>query len=97
VLAAGLLAEAAVYLLAYQDVISNWWFIVLTAAVIGALPAAAKVLVPEEYGLPSRAAAEDEVPLELVGVDRPYTEADRELLDRELGLEGVTVGGAPRG
>ena len=98
VLVAGLAVEAAAYLMAYEDTISNWWFLVVTALVIVAMPAAAKAVAPEAFGLPPRAGPEEvEVPLDLVGVDRPFTEADRELLDHELGLVGGGTDGAPRG
>jgi hypothetical protein len=92
VLIVGLAIEAIAYVLAYTDAISNWWFVIITALVIFVLPSAAKGLVPEAYGLPERSAAAEEVPPELVGVDRPFSDADREHLDRELRLDVLRPG-----
>jgi hypothetical protein len=53
------------------------------------LPLASRVLMPQAHEaagvLEARRA---EVPLELVGVDRPFTDRDREEMERELALEG---------
>jgi len=85
VVVAGCAAVAVAYLLARNDSISNWWFVVIVGAVIVAMPLAAKRLAP-----PMAAAAPADgqggVPLELVGVARPFEPADRDMLDRELGL-----------
>jgi hypothetical protein len=53
----------------------------------------------EEQGEPERVptAAEPDLPLELVGVSRPFTPADREMLDRELDLPTVKAGATPNG
>jgi branched-chain amino acid transport system permease protein len=106
VLVAGLAAEAVIYVAADNGTISNWWFVVLTAVVVVAMPQAAKALAPEAYaeaaeeregeGEPdaarAAAAAEADLPLELIGVSRPFTPADREMLDRELDLPTVKAG-----
>jgi branched-subunit amino acid ABC-type transport system permease component len=86
VLVPGLALIGAVYLLAWQEVISNWWFIVVVALVIVALPAIGKVVDPEAFGITRDEADGDTLPPELVGIDRPFTPADREWLDRELHL-----------
>jgi hypothetical protein len=91
VLVAGLAVEAVAYIAADAGTISNWWFVVVTIVVIGAMPRVARAVAPEAYaepGAPPLADA-DELPLELVGVARPYTAADREMLDRELDLPDV--------
>jgi hypothetical protein len=61
------------------------------------MPAAARKLAPEAYatlGWGAQAApvggAGTDVPLELVGVSRPYTAADREMLDAALGVGSET-------
>jgi hypothetical protein len=97
VLVGAIAAVGAGYLLARNGAISNWWFVVIVLAVVAAMPAAARALVPEAYASPGagRAAAPGggtgaDVPLELVGVSRPYTAADREMLDAALGLDGRT-------
>ncbi|MFP3901489.1 MAG: ABC transporter permease subunit [Acidimicrobiia bacterium] len=94
VLAGGLAVEAVAYLLAAQGTISNWWFLVITGAVIVAMPAAGRALAPEAFEAeeavgpapPAAAPRPDDLPLELVGVARPYTAGDRTMLDRELDL-----------
>jgi hypothetical protein len=85
VVVASFAAVAVGYLLARNDSISNWWFVVLVGLVIVAMPLAAKRLAPP----PTAVATTDghaAVPLELVGVARPFEPADRDMLDRELGL-----------
>jgi branched-chain amino acid transport system permease protein len=78
-------AEAVVYGLAYTEHLSGWWFVILTAVVILGLPGAARAL--------SRPEGPPEVPDELVGIERPFTEDDRVEIDRELGLVGAGGGG----
>ncbi|MGH9235767.1 MAG: ABC transporter permease subunit [Acidimicrobiales bacterium] len=97
VLVGAIAAVGAGYLLARNGTISNWWFVVIVLAVIGAMPAAARKLAPEAYATPgsgARAApaggAGTDVPLELVGVSRPYTAADRDMLDAALGFGSET-------
>ena len=89
----GAIAVVAVaYLLARNDAISNWWLIVITGLVLAALN-----VVSKRIGAADRHAAETarealadeasaDLPLELVGVARPYTVADREMLDAALGV-----------
>ncbi|MDD9371170.1 MAG: branched-chain amino acid ABC transporter permease, partial [Acidimicrobiales bacterium] len=94
VLVGGIAVVGVGYLLARNGTISNWWLIVVTAAVVVAMPALAKLLVPAaaagEDGSPGGGAPLDgtqaDLPLELVGVARPYTVADREMLDAALGV-----------
>jgi hypothetical protein len=97
VLVGAIAAVGAGYLLARNGTISNWWFVVIVLAVIAAMPAAARKLAPEAYatlGWGAQAApvggAGTDVPLELVGVSRPYTAADREMLDAALGVGSET-------
>jgi hypothetical protein len=88
VVVAGCAAVAVFYVLARNDTISNWWFVVLVGLVIAAMPLAAKRLAPASAGDVVAASAGDggDVPLELVGVSRPFQPSDRDRLDRELGL-----------
>jgi branched-chain amino acid transport system permease protein len=90
VVVAGCAAVAVGYLLARNDSISNWWFVVLVGVVIVAMPLAAKRLAPPAAPVAASADGGDDVPLELMGVTRPFQPADRDRLDRELGLR---VGG----
>jgi branched-subunit amino acid ABC-type transport system permease component len=95
ILAAMCLVIVGVYGLRLADVITNWPFLVLSfAAVIGAT-AAANLLSPrvveEAAGVPE--AVLDDVALEWRGIDRPWTEADRKELDREIGLSEAELHG----
>jgi branched-chain amino acid transport system permease protein len=90
VLVTGIATVGVAYVLARNDTISNWWLIVVTLVVAIAMPQAAKRLAPEAAGGAAAAATGDgaagELPLELVGVVRPYSVADRETLDAALGV-----------
>jgi ABC-type branched-subunit amino acid transport system permease subunit len=97
VLVGAIAAVGAGYLLARNGAISNWWFVVIVLAVVAAMPAAARTLAPAADATPGTAApaspgagARGDVPLELVGVSRPYTAADGAMLDAALGLDGRT-------
>jgi hypothetical protein len=79
ILVAGIVAEGVFFYLAREDLISNWWFLVLTGLTIVALPGALRLLTP---GGPSP--VPEDLTLELVGIDRPFTPADRDVLDRAL-------------
>ena len=71
-------------------VINNWYFIILSFVLLLVLPEIAKVVSPEAFVEEGAAEAtpEDEMPLEYVGIDRPFTVEDRDFLDRALGLHG---------
>ncbi|HEX5946919.1 MAG TPA: ABC transporter permease [Acidimicrobiales bacterium] len=109
VLVGGIAVVGVGYLLARNGTISNWWLIVLTAAVVVAMPVLATRLVPAAAsgadggsggasagGAPLDGAPPADLPLELVGVARPYSVADREMLDAALGVPaGTAVPAAP--
>ena len=84
VLVGGAAVEALLYVLALVGTLSNWWFAILTAVVIMILPVIGQVTSAEAARL--RAA---EVPLELEGLDRPYTDDLRAQLDHALGIDDV--------
>ncbi|HEY6697799.1 MAG TPA: ABC transporter permease [Acidimicrobiales bacterium] len=87
VVVAGCATVAVGYLLVRSDSISNWWFVVLVGLVIVAMPLAAKLLTPPPTAVVAASAdGHEDVPLELLGVARPFVPADRDRLDRELGL-----------
>jgi hypothetical protein len=95
VLVGGIAVVGVAYLLARDGTISNWWLIVVTAAVVVAMPPLARRSAPEPDlttatagtpGAPAVAGTQADLPLELVGVARPYTVADREMLDAALGV-----------
>ena len=91
-LASFLLAHVA-YLLALNETISNWWLIVVIVAVAGAMPLLAKRFAPAPE--PAAEAVAEDVPLELVGLARPYTDDDRIALDAALGLPDGKTAVAP--
>lgn len=98
VLVGGIAVVGAAYVLARSDTIGNWWLIVITGAVIAVMPPAARRLAPPAGAGAGagegarRAEGIGEMPLELVGVARPYTPADREMLDSALDLPAATGG-----
>jgi branched-chain amino acid transport system permease protein len=79
---------AVAYLLARNETISNWWLIVITIVVLTALNLVTRRVTAADRraeaaaALPGEASAD--LPLELVGVARPFTVADREMLDAAL-------------
>ena len=90
VLVAGAATEALLYVLALTGAITNWWFAILTGVLALVLPVLGRVLVPGAFLTEEELARQrEEVPLELVGIDTPYTPQVRESLDRALGLDGV--------
>ena len=83
------------YVLRMADVIDNWPFVFLSIAAVGVSGVLAGLAKPEAV---EEAAGESEaeiadVPLEWRGIDRPWTEADVEELDREVGLSEVELHG----
>ncbi|HET6953786.1 MAG TPA: ABC transporter permease [Acidimicrobiales bacterium] len=87
-LAVALAAVAAAYVLARAHAISNWWLVVALAAVAAVLPPLSRRLAPDE--VPAAVPAVDgDLPLELVGVSRPFRPADRVRLDAALDLPPV--------
>ena len=97
VVVVGIAALGGAYLLAWDGTISNWWFVVIAAVVVGAMPAVAQRLVPSAAHAPGGAGAgrpDADLPLELVGVSRPYQSGDREMLDVALGLPAIDPDGA---
>jgi branched-subunit amino acid ABC-type transport system permease component len=83
-------AEAVLYGLDRGGAINNWYFLILSFALLLVLPVVAKAVSPAafvEEGA-TEATPEDEMPLEYVGIARPFTVEDRDFLDRALGLHG---------
>ena len=85
------------YLAARNDVYSNWWFAILTMAILVIVGRAGPILLGEGHG--AEEGEPDEPPVhDLLGIERPFTLDDRDELDRGLGLHGngarVSVGAA---
>ncbi|HUJ63907.1 MAG TPA: branched-chain amino acid ABC transporter permease, partial [Acidimicrobiales bacterium] len=81
-IAGGVTAEAIFYVLALTGTLGNWSFAILTIAVIFGLPAIGQMTSKEAA---ERRAAE--IPVELAGIDSPYTDNMRAELDHSLGIE----------
>jgi len=81
--------ELLLYVLRRADVINNWYLLVLSFMVLLLLPVVAQALMPEAF-VPEgeERKDEDDVPPEFIGIDRPFTLADRDHLDQALGLHG---------
>ncbi|CAN5719058.1 hypothetical protein BH10ACT1_BH10ACT1_05970 [soil metagenome] len=84
---AAVAVEVALWGLAVRDDITGWTFALATAALATAAPRVAAMLKPAAFGrvVPGPPAAEaDAVPLELVGILRPFSDSDRRQMDRVL-------------
>lgn len=92
VLAAMCVAVAGAYVLRLTNVIDNWAFVVLLILFPVIATIAAGLSKPRAV---EAAAGNDEeirdVPLEWRGIDRPWTKADLEQLDRYLGLKEMEL------
>jgi hypothetical protein len=98
VLAGGAVALFGLYLLALTDMITNWWFVILTFVLLAVLPIIGQILMPEEFlGAEEVAKRRAAVPDELVGIDSPYTPQLRDSLDRALGLEIIPAAATSNG
>ena len=90
------IALVGLYVLRITDVITNWPYVVLSLATPVVATIVAGLLKPE--AVEEAAGLHDEVldvPLEWRGIDRRWNEDDLEELDRAIGLEEVTLHGAP--
>jgi hypothetical protein len=88
VLAAGAATEALLYGLALAGVLTNWWFVILTLVLLLVLPLIGRMAMPAAF-LPAEELARlrGTVPLELQGIDAPYTTQLRDALDRAVGID----------
>jgi ABC-type branched-subunit amino acid transport system permease subunit len=87
VFVAGVGIELLAWLLADLGVIGNWPFALFTMAWIVVLPRVAMAVRPAAYlGDDAVAARRAETPLELIGLERPFTADDLATIDRGLGL-----------
>jgi branched-chain amino acid transport system permease protein len=68
------------------DVISGWWFGTLAIIAIFATPLVAPLLAPR----PVRTSSVDNVPLEWLGIDRPFTAADVRAIEAAVALPEVS-------
>jgi len=79
----GVVVEAVLWLLALRHAIDNWTFVVVSAVIVVGLPQASAAINR------ARAASDqaEAVPLELIGIERPFTAEDLRMIGRALGTE----------
>ncbi|MEO5745902.1 MAG: hypothetical protein ABIQ53_15095, partial [Terracoccus sp.] len=80
----GIAVELGAWYLAFEKYIGNWTFAIITILLILFLPLVAEIVDPAAFGKPSRRANATQTPLELLGIDRPFTAADLLMLDDSL-------------
>jgi branched-chain amino acid transport system permease protein len=95
VVVAGIAAVGIAYVFARNGTISNWWLITVIIVVMALLAVTAKRQAPAgaeavDAAFGGADASTAELPLELVGVARPYSVADREMLDAVLGVPAAS-------
>jgi hypothetical protein len=84
----GLAVALLAWLLAFEHVINNWVFGVFVFALAALLPYTGPLFDPAAYRRRrSVAEAVDHTPVELIGIDRPFTADDLRQIDRGVGLE----------
>jgi hypothetical protein len=86
VFAAGVAVELAVWACAWRDWIGNWPFAIFTILWVMFLPRVAMAVRPAAFGI---APVGDDVPLELVGIDRPFRPDDLVTMDTAIGLRSA--------
>jgi branched-subunit amino acid ABC-type transport system permease component len=88
VIAGGVGIEALLYGLAVGGVLTNWWFAIITIVLVMLLPVFGQMLAPAAFFPPEQLAVmRSRVPIELQGIDTPYTPQLRDSLDRRIGIE----------
>jgi branched-subunit amino acid ABC-type transport system permease component len=85
--AALVLIELGLWAAAFTEHIGNWTFAIATIAVVAAGPSVIKVVFASRFVDPS--ATEDP---DMVGIDRPFTGADRDRYDAGLGITQPVLG-----
>ena len=87
VLFAGVAVELGLWSLAFTHTINNWVFALASIVLVVVLPRIAAVVDPTAFGLERRESEDgDTTPLELIGIDRPFTASDLREIDRGIGL-----------
>jgi branched-chain amino acid transport system permease protein len=91
--AAWVAVEVGLWWLAWTTIISHWIFAILTALGVLFVPRIIMVIRPERFVGESGRGVEliDDVPTELIGLAREFTEEDRKRLDLALGLTSARV------
>ena len=88
-IAAGVVTELGLWALAWRHVVGNWPFALATFALAALLQRVAPLVDPALRAPRASAGSDPAVPLELIGIDRPFTPADLHAIDIALGLEAA--------
>lgn len=80
---AGIGVELFVWFLALRHTIDNWAFVIATGVLVVLLPR----LAPGERREAPDQLEHDDVPLELIGIDREFGAEDLRLMDRAIGID----------
>jgi branched-chain amino acid transport system permease protein len=90
-----LAVEVVVWFLAWQEIIGNWTFAIFTMVAFLVAPAIGKAVRPEAFlddeAIAERRAATADLPLELIGIDRPFTQRDKRRFDAAIGIDDTLV------
>jgi hypothetical protein len=81
--------QAVIWGLAATELISNWHFVIFTAANLLIVPPALGGIVRSQAM--KKLGIEPPTAPELIGIDRPFTDDDRVAMEHALGLDGVPV------
>ena len=93
ILSAWVVFQGLFYLWRITDGIGTWTFALISLGVLMALPALAQAIKPELYLPPETLRQQkEELPLELVGIDRPITPQDIKQADQALNLPAEVSG-----
>lgn len=85
---------AGLWGLAALDMVSNWAWLLLSLAAAIVAARAAEAMTPDFEADRIADSSPADMPVELIGVDRPATEHDRDAFDRELGVSEAQLSGA---
>ncbi|HMC70551.1 MAG TPA: ABC transporter permease, partial [Mycobacteriales bacterium] len=87
ILVGGAVVEALFYVLSLTHVIGHWTFAMLSIVLVLVLPIFGQMLAPEVYvGEEAVRAHRAKPSLDTIGVDTPFTDDDRVMLDQALGV-----------
>jgi ABC-type branched-subunit amino acid transport system permease subunit len=89
-------AMVGLWALSWRGVLSHWWFTIITIASVLIVPRLIMLRNADRFaeelghgsGLPG-GDADDDLPIELIGLARPFTEGDRDRLDAALRLPAI--------
>ena len=87
VLTAGCAVEVGLWVLALQHMIGNWTFALLTISLVIVLPRIAMMVKPSAYATvvqPEHPTLAERLPLELLGLERPFDNTDALMLENAL-------------